>query len=109
MSNTDWSIVIAPERWIFAGRVTREADQVVIRDAWIVRRYSYVSRDGLAGLAHRGPGAQENDQLERCHAPVRLHVLSLIASIECTAETWDAWHATQIAETVVAPKPKTKR
>lgn len=86
-----WQIVIADKGFIFAGRVSREADLVVIRDAFTVRRYSLNTHDGLGGLADRAP-QKENDILD-AQPTTRTHVLSVVGSIDCNGDAWDAWHA----------------
>ena len=90
MSNATWQIVVAEKGWVFAGRVHRESDQLVIADAWNVRRWSLKTFDGLGGLAMRGPGAAENDVLDRMPT-TRVHVLGAIAIIECDDAAWSAW------------------
>jgi hypothetical protein len=86
-----WQIVIAERGFIFAGRVTREADNVVIRDAFTVRRYSLNTHDGLGGLAGRAP-QKDNDVLD-AQPTTRVHVLAMIAAIDCDDAAWSKWHA----------------
>ena len=93
MSNeTTWSIVVAERGFIFAGRISRDGDKVKLEDCFCVRRFSLVKKDGLGGLARRGPGSTENDVLD-AQPITRVHVLGVIAEIECDQAAWDKWHA----------------
>ena len=105
MEQAQWQIVVAEKGWVFAGRVHRESDQLVIADAWNVRRWSLKTLDGLGGLAMRGPGAAENDVLDRMPT-TRVHVLGAIAIVDCDDAAWSAWFSGATAPT--APK-ETKR
>ena len=89
---SDWSITIAERGFIFAGRSERDGDRVVIRDCCNVRRFSLLTKDGLGGLAMRGPGSSDNDALD-AQPTTRVHVLAVVAEIECDQAAWDAWHA----------------
>ena len=52
-----------------------------LEDCFCVRRFSLVKKDGLGGLARRGPGSTENDVLD-AQPITRVHVLGVIAEIE---------------------------
>lgn len=91
MSDGEWKLVIADKGFIFAGKVTREADNVVITDAHTVRRYSLNTHDGLGGLAERGP-QKDNDVLD-AQPKTEVHVLACVAFISCDAGAWDTWLA----------------
>lgn len=96
-----WQIIVAERGWVFVGKVSRDGDQVRIADASNIRRWSLKTLDGLGGLAERGPGAKENDVLDRL--PItRVHVLAIVATLECNAENWDRWLAS-------APEPKARK
>ena len=91
MNEHPWQIIIAERGFVFVGRVSRESDTLVIRDAALVRRYSINTLDGLGGLAERGP-VKDNDVLDP-QPTTRVHVLAMIASIDCTETPWNTWHA----------------
>ena len=40
----------------------------------------------------RGPGSSDNDALD-AQPTTRVHVLAVVAEIECDQAAWDAWHA----------------
>lgn len=63
MNEHPWTIIIGERGFIFAGRVHRDGDKVVIEDAYFVRRYSLETKDGLGGLAMRSP-KKDNDVLD---------------------------------------------
>lgn len=94
MSNehNTWSIVVAERGFVFAGRISRDGDKVKIEDCYNVRRFSLVKKDGLGGLAMRGPGSSENDVLD-AQPITRVHVLAIVAEIECDQAAWNKWHA----------------
>lgn len=92
-SKVPWSIVIADRGFVFAGRVTREADRIRIDDCYNIRRWSLETKDGIGGIAESGPRAATNDILDRW--PVtRVHILSIVGECECpNQEAWESWHA----------------
>jgi len=111
-SDTKWSIVIAEHGFVFAGRISREADMIVIREGYNVRRWSLVHKDGLGGLAKRGPqekvGGADNDIMDPI-TTTRIHVLAMVGIFECpNVEVWDTWHASKTTTTPPTPK-KTKK
>lgn len=91
---SEWAIVIAERGFIFAGKPERDGDKVAIRECYGVRRFSLVKKDGLGGLAMRGPVA-ENDVLD-AQPTTRVHVIAVVAEIECNQDAWNAWHAKQM-------------
>jgi len=77
------AIIIAQAGWVFIGRVTREGDQVVIHEAQNVRRWG--TERGLGQLAFEGP--TPSTALDH-YGTVRLHVLAVVAAVECSREVW---------------------
>lgn len=78
-------IVIAQRGWVFVGDVERSGDDVVIVGAQCVRRWG--TTKGLGELAKNGP--QPNTVLDPM-GTVRLHVLAVVASLDCEEEKWAA-------------------
>jgi hypothetical protein len=69
-------IVVLPMRWVVVGRVAREGQDVVIRDASVIRRWGTRGK-GLGGLAY-GPLPARNDGQPTVLDPVptvRVHML----------------------------------
>lgn len=86
-------IVIGERGFIFAGRVQREADQVVIDDAYTVLRFSHETKDALGGLALRAPTNEPSNDSLAAQPRTRVPVTAVLASIECNEEMWTKWHA----------------
>ena len=85
-------MIIAERGFVFVGRVHREADKVVIEDAYNVRRFSQETKDGIGGLAIRSP-KKDNDILDPCPT-ARIFVLAVVAEMECPDQgKWIKWHA----------------
>ena len=78
-------IVIAQRGWVFVGDVERSGDDVTINDARCIRRWG--TTKGLGELAKNGP--QKSTVLDDI-GTVRLHVLAVVASLDCEAEKWTA-------------------
>ncbi len=78
-------IVIAERGWAFVGRVSREADQVVITDASVIRNWG--TTKGIGQLAQHGPQAET--VLDACPT-VEIHVLAVVAQIACDEAAWSA-------------------
>jgi hypothetical protein len=78
-------IVIAQRGWVFVGDVTADGDNVRIDNAKCVRRWG--TKTGLGEIALNGP--TPNTVLDDC-GTVRMHVLAIVASIDCKAEKWPA-------------------
>ena len=91
-TESTWQVIIAERGFIFAGRVSREGDRIVIEDAYMVRRFSLESKDGLGGLASSGPRKATDDILDP-QPTTRIHVLAVIGSIDCNDVAWSKWHA----------------
>lgn len=89
-TESTWQIIIAERGWVYVGRVARDGDQVVIRDAQNVRRWG--TTKGLGELAQLGPLA--DTQLDE-YGTVRIHVLAVCGAIECNDKVWEAWAAKQ--------------
>lgn len=83
---TQWQIIIAERGWIYVGKITREGDQVVIREARNVRRWG--TTGGLGELALKGA---LRDTVLDYYGVVRIHVLAVCGAIECNDKIWDEW------------------
>ena len=86
MSQSTWQVVIADRGWVYVGKLAREGDQVVLTDCHNVRRWGTVG--GLGELALQGP--REATVLDY-YGTVRIHVLAVLAAIECNDELWATW------------------
>jgi hypothetical protein len=80
--NDNVRILICHRRWIFVGRVTREENEIVIRDAKVIRRWG--TKKGLGELA-KGPLSET--VLDEA-GTVRLHPLQVIATLDVEAKAW---------------------
>ena len=80
---TTLQIIIAERGWVFVGDCSRDGDQLVITNARNIRRWGTTS--GLGQLATDGP--QSETQLDD-YGTVRIHVLAVVAAIECNVEAW---------------------
>ena len=76
-------IIIGLERWQFVGLCERDGDHITITEAKNIRRWGTTS--GLGQLALHGP---QTDTLLDDYGTVRIHVLAVVASIECNEEAW---------------------
>ncbi len=76
-------IIIAERGWIFVGECMRDGDQVIISNARNIRLWG--TTEGLGELARRGPlaGTKLDD-----YGTVRIHVLGVIASLDCDVKAW---------------------
>ncbi len=90
-TQSTWQCIIAERGWVYVGRISRDGDQVVIRDAQNVRRWG--TSKGLGELATKGPLAET--QLDP-YGTVRIHVLAVCGAVECDDKAWDAWAAKQV-------------
>lgn len=88
----EWNIIIGERGWIFAGRTHRDGDKVVIDDAYVVRRFSLKTQDGIGGLAQRGP-TKDNDVLDAAPCGVKVGVFAVLADFACDQDAWTTWHA----------------
>jgi hypothetical protein len=94
----DWKIVIAERGWVYVGRVTREGDQVVIRNAFNVRRWGTAA--GLGELARLGP--RESTVLDD-YGTIRVHVLAIPGgTVDCDDQAWSAWYARHVDQAQLA-------
>ena len=76
-------IIIAAERWQFVGDVSRDGDHIVITNAKNIRRWG--TTGGLGQLAANGP---QSDTILDDYGTVRIHVLAVIAAIDCDEAAW---------------------
>lgn len=89
-----WTIIVAERGWIYAGRLSREGDKLKLADAYIVRRFSLDTQDGVGMLAERGP-KKDNDVLDPAPRGISVFVFGVVADFECNQDAWTAWHKTQ--------------
>lgn len=76
-------IIIGMERWQFVGFVQREGDHITITECQNIRRWG--TTGGLGQLALKGP---QSDTVLDDYGTVRIHVLAVVATIECDEEAW---------------------
>lgn len=76
-------IVIAQRGWVFVGHVDETAEQLVITNARIVRRWDATA--GLGRLAASGP--QASTVLDPADT-VRVHPLAVVAQIDVEEAVW---------------------
>ena len=91
VTDNPWTVIIAERGWIYAGRMHRDGDKVVLEDAYIVRRFSLNTKDGLGMLAVRGP-TKDNDILDSAPLGIRVGVFAVIGDLPCDQDAWTAWH-----------------
>ena len=84
--NAKWKIIIAERGWVYVGRLTREEDQMVIRDCWNLRRWG--TSTGLGQLAKDGPTPET---VVDHYGVVRIHVLAVVGVVDCNQTAWDKW------------------
>jgi len=82
MSN-EVKIVIAQRGWVFVGRYTEDGDKVVLTDARKIRRWGTTA--GLGQIAEDGP--TNSTALDRA-GRVTMHVLAVVATIDCEEDKW---------------------
>ena len=85
MADGSKQIVIAQRGWVFVGDVSLDGDDVTINQAQCIRRWG--TTKGLGEIAANGP--TKSTVLDDM-GTVRLHVLSVVASIDCEAGKWPA-------------------
>lgn len=74
-------IIIAQRGWVFLGEVNQVQENIVITNAYNVRRWG--TTKGLGELASKGPTM--NTVLDAM-GTVTLHVLSIVAAIDITTD-----------------------
>jgi len=78
-------IIIAQRGWVFVGDVETSGEQITISNASCIRRWG--TTKGLGELAFEGPkSATVLDKM----GTVRLHVLAVVAALDCEAGKWPA-------------------
>lgn len=102
MNERRYMVVIAERGWVYAANVHRDGDMIVLTDCFNVRRWG--TSKGLGELALRGPLAET--QLDP-YGVVKIHVLAVIGSIECSDDAATAFAKLWAKET--EPKPKKVR
>ena len=76
-------IIIAQRGWVFVGRVSREEQSVVVRDAKTIRRWGTTK-----GLGELWAGPKRETVLDEA-GTVRLHPLQIIAEIDVDPKPWE--------------------
>lgn len=82
MSKGEARIVICHRAWVFVGLVSREENEIVIRDAKNIRRWGTTK-----GLGELFTGPKANTVLDEA-GTVRLHPLQIIATLDVDAKAW---------------------
>ncbi len=79
----DVRIVIAQRGWVFVGRYTATAEEVVLHKAHCIRVWG--TKKGLGELIN-GPldGTKLDDS-----GTVRMHPLAVLATMDCNVDKWD--------------------
>jgi hypothetical protein len=86
-TSSRWRILIADRGWVYVGRPVRDGDQIIVSDAFNIRRWGTVT--GLGQLALNGPSSET---VLDFYGVVRLHVLSIAGGeVECYDKIWDEW------------------
>jgi hypothetical protein len=88
-----WMLVIGERGFIFAGRVHRDGDRVIIEDAYTVLKFAHEKKDGLGGLAERGPTNEPSNDSLAAQRRTGIPIMAVLADIECNQEAWERWHA----------------
>lgn len=105
MDPSEWQIIIAERGWIYVGRPTRVGDQLVIRDAFNIRKWG--TTGGLGELARMGP--REETVLDD-YGTIRLHVLLIPGGgVDCNDAAWRAWHERSVGQAALAETKKGRR
>ena len=76
-------IVIAQRGWVFVGRYTENGDEVILRDASVVRVWG--TTKGLGELAMNGPTSKT---VLDAAGRVTMHRLAVVATLDCEAAKW---------------------
>jgi hypothetical protein len=75
-------IVVAQRGWVFAGRVTQEGDDIVIRNAKNIRQWG--TTKGLGELVNGPLSSTKYDD----YGTVRMPALSVVARIDAKEGAW---------------------
>jgi hypothetical protein len=75
-------IVVAQRGWVFAGQVSQEGDDIVIRDAKNIRTWG--TTKGLGELVNGPLSGTKHDP----YGTVRLPALSVVARLDAKAGSW---------------------
>jgi len=77
-------IVVLQRGWVVVGNVSRNGDEVLVRDASVIRTWG--TSKGLGEIAAGGPtGTTVLDP----YGTLRTHVLCVIQQIDCDAKQWE--------------------
>lgn len=78
-------IIVGQRGFVWVGKVTRDGDMLVIKDARCIRRWGTENKPGLGYLANSGP--TPTTVLED-PATLDLHIIAVVASYRCKGEAW---------------------
>jgi hypothetical protein len=84
-SHVSKRIVIGLNRWVWLGDVTRNGDHLIVTKANVVRKAGTTKWFGE--LAIQGP--RPTTKLDQVPS-VRVHILGVVAQIDCNANSWPA-------------------
>jgi len=83
--NSDIKIVILQRGWVMIGRFSKKGDMCALENAHVIRLWG--TTRGLGELALEGK--QTNTRLDKA-GHVEFHILTVVASINCADNKWDA-------------------
>lgn len=85
VSGSATKIVICQRGWVFVGKVIKDGSEVVITAAKNVRQWG--TTRGLGEIAASGPISKT---VMDDYGTVRVHELSIVATIDCNDAKWGA-------------------
>ncbi len=81
----EYRIVVLQRGWVVAGEYSAEADEIVVREGSVVRRWG--TTNGLPELAEKGPLA--GTKLDPSTGEIRAHKLAVIMTIKTDHKKWN--------------------
>lgn len=78
-----WRIVVLQRGWVVVGDVHRTGDEIIVRDASVIRYWG--TTKGLGQLALSGP--TEKTVLDPC-GTVKAHIASVVLQMESDGAIW---------------------
>lgn len=80
---TEKKIVVLQRGWVVVGDYAKDAHEVVVTNASVIRRWG--TTKGLGEIAENGPTS--NTVLDKC-GTVRAHELAVVMIIDCNQAKW---------------------
>jgi hypothetical protein len=80
----DVKIVILQRGWIMVGKFERSGNDCKLNKASVIRNWG--TTKGLGEIAVGGP--TESTKLDKCGGVVSFDYLTVVASIDCSEESW---------------------